>query len=105
MFSFFGSVPKLLLQIVKAKKKDFQIFSFHFYVFSFGLQKSIRDTIHKVTNYSNLLPEMPRYCYLVEIFFVFLFMQIQMKFKTGCQNCQAGKSVFPKGAPEWRKRF
>ena len=36
---------------------------------------------------------MPRYCYLLELFLFFSFIEIYLKFRTACQDYQAGKSV------------
>ena len=43
------------------------------------------DLIHRVSNYSDLLPEMPRFCYPLIV--------IRLKLRTGCQDHQAGKSA------------
>ena len=43
------------------------------------------DLIHRVSNYSDLLPEMPRFCYPL--------IEIRLKLRTGCQDHQAGKSA------------
>ena len=36
-------------------------------------QESVGDTIHRVSNYPDLLPEMPRYCYAVKFFYFTFF--------------------------------
>ena len=41
--------------------------------------------IHRVSNYSDLLPEMPRFCYPL--------IEIRLKLRTGCQDQRAGKSA------------
>ena len=45
-----------------------------------------------ISNYSNLLPEMRRYYYPLEIFY-FSFTEIWLKFRTSCQDRQAGESA------------
>ena len=43
----------------------FFIFLFYLYIYPPDLQKSDGGVDHKVSNYPDLLPEMPRYCYLL----------------------------------------
>ena len=41
----------------------------------------------------NLLPEMPRYCCLLEILLAYSFIEILLKFRTVYLDHQAGKSA------------
>ena len=44
--------------------------SFCLYIYFSDLQENVGGAIHKPSKYHNLLPEMPRYRSLVEIFFL-----------------------------------
>ena len=63
-----------------------------FFISIFSLltcKKAMEVLIHRVSNYTNLLLEIPRYCCLLEIFLI----EIILKFRTASQNHQAGKSA------------
>ena len=58
---------------------SFHYFSFYLYIYPLDLQKSNKGTIHRTSNYLFLLPEMPKYCCLIEIFyFYFLVLVIEI---------------------------
>ena len=63
--------------------------SFHFYIYLSDSRESDGGTIHRANIYLGQLPEMPRYYCPVEISY-FGYIKIRLKFKTACQNCQAG---------------
>ena len=72
------------------------LFSFHFYIYPHGLQESVRDFIHRISNYPELFSEMPRYCCPVEIsYFGFLtfVLEIELKFRIDYQDRKAEKSA------------
>ena len=46
----------------KQVKDDFIFFYFYFYIYPPDSQESDGGAIHRVSNYPDLLPEMPRYC-------------------------------------------
>ena len=54
---------------------------FYLYIYPPDLQESDGDVIHRVSNYPNLIPEMPRYCCLVNSF-----IKIRLKFKIAHQD-------------------
>ena len=45
------------------KKNYFFFFFFYLYIYPPDSQESDGGAIHRVSNYPDLLPEMPRYCY------------------------------------------
>ena len=53
---------------------DHNFFFFYFYIYPLDLQKSMGGVIlgQLSSSYANLLPKMPRYCYLVDVFLVFI---------------------------------
>ena len=57
-------------------------FYVYLYIYFPGSQEAL---IHRVSNYSNLLPEMPRFCYPL--------IEIRLKLRTGCQDHQLGESA------------
>ena len=68
-------------------------------------RKATEALIHRVSNYPDLLPEMPRYCCPVEIFmWFFSFYQdmtnLELLVKTPKQG-KASLSVFSKDTTEW----
>ena len=56
----------------------------YLYIYPPDSQESDRGAIHRVSNYLDLLPEIPRYCSPLEIF---------NRDMTVCQDHQAGKSA------------
>ena len=44
------------------RKISLDFFYFYLYIYPPDLQKSDGSAIHRVSNYTDLLPEMPRYC-------------------------------------------
>ena len=79
----------------------FFIFYFYLYIYPPDSQEGAGSAIHRASNYPDLLPEMPRYCYSLEIL-----IEISLYFRTACQDHQARKSAifltssFPR--TEWR---
>ena len=79
VFNFIFCALKYLVFITANCPDSFHCFSFYLYIYPLDLQKSNKGTIHRTSNYLLLLPEMPRYCCLVEIFyfdFLVLFIEI-----------------------------
>ena len=68
----------LLCDIKQHNKKSFRFksktffFTFHLYIYSPDSQESSGGAIHRASNYPDLLPEMPRYCCPVKIFYLVL---------------------------------
>ena len=46
-------------------------FLFSSYIYPSDLKKSDSGTTHRTSNYLKLFPEMPKYCCLIEIFYLF----------------------------------
>ena len=53
--------PPIFLRPAKAQENNFIIF-FYLYIYPPDSQESDGGAIHRVSNYPDLLPEMPRYC-------------------------------------------
>ena len=61
------------------------------FIFLIG-RKATEALIRRVTDYHDLLSEMPKYCCKLEIIY-FSFIEICLKFRTACQNRQAEESA------------
>ena len=48
--------------------KNFYFFYFYLYIYPPDSQESDGGAVHRVGNYPNLLPEMPRYCFPLVIY-------------------------------------
>ena len=76
-------------------RKAYSFFIFYYFIFYIYLhiyppdsQESAVGAIHRVSNYPDLLPEMPKYCCLLEIS-----IAIRLKFRTIFQDRQAEESA------------
>ena len=70
---------KYLVFITTNCSDSFHYFSFYLYFYPLDLQKSNKGTIHRTSNYLFLLPQMPKYCCLIKIFyFYFLVLVIEI---------------------------
>ena len=110
-FSETCSQCKKLFFYLTLFSQNFLVFYFFcYFIFKFVLltrSKATEVLIHTASNYSDLLPEMARYCSPLVIFILlFWFIEIRLKFRTACQDNKQVKvplSVFSKDTTEWRE--
>ena len=80
---------------------EYFFYYFYLYIYPPDSQKSDGGAIHRASNYSDLLPEMPRYCNPFEILLRYDF-NLELLPKTTKQG-KMPSSVFPKDTKEWRE--
>ena len=81
------------------------------YIHPPAMKKGIGSVTLTISNYFDLLPEMPRYCFPIKTFYFDFqsFKEIRLKFRTFCQDRQARemwrKIFFPRTQQNGASRF
>ena len=68
-------------------------------------RKATKAPIRRASNYPDLLPRRPRYCFPVKVF-LFWFVEIRLNSELLAKTPKQGKvpsSVFPKETKKWRQ--